>query len=211
VALDPLNEEAQRRLMQLYAWSGRRTAALRQYNSCVQVLQEELGVQPAAETTQLFEMIKAGQLSAPAAAPPVHFVQPEISPLHHEIDLPDATRPLFVAREAEMARLEEFLTRALAGQGQVVFITGEAGSGKSMLLQEFVRRALITHADLLVAGGNCNAFTGIGDPYLPFRELLQQLTGDMESEFIDCPLGAWVSGKSKATPNGYAGGNARPD
>ncbi|NIP16736.1 MAG: hypothetical protein GWM87_00155, partial [Xanthomonadales bacterium] len=36
--------------------------------------------------------------------------------------------------------------------------------------------------DLLVAIGNCNAQTGIGDPYLPFREVLGLLTGDVEAK-----------------------------
>jgi tetratricopeptide (TPR) repeat protein len=36
---------------------------------------------------------------------------------------------------------------------------------------------------LVVAGGNCNAYTGTGDPYLPFREILGQLTGDVESRW----------------------------
>jgi len=82
----------------------------------------------------------------------------------------------------EMARLEGLLAKAFAGQGQVVFVTGEAGSGKSMLIQEFATAALSTHGDLLIAAGNCNAFTGAGDPYLPFRELLQQLTSDMQAD-----------------------------
>ena len=76
-----------------------------------------------------------------------------------------------------------FLDLALAGQGRVVFVTGEAGSGKTALIQEFTRRAQAAHADLIVASGNCNAYTGIGDPYLPFREILELLTGDVEARW----------------------------
>jgi hypothetical protein len=36
---------------------------------------------------------------------------------------------------------------------------------------------------LIVASGNCNAHTGIGDPYLPFREILELLTGDVEARW----------------------------
>jgi DNA-binding SARP family transcriptional activator len=54
LAMDSLHEPAHRRLMQLYAWSGRRNAALRQYHTCVQILKEELSVPPLDETTQLF-------------------------------------------------------------------------------------------------------------------------------------------------------------
>ena len=64
----------------------------------------------------------------------------------------------------------------------MVFVTGEAGSGKTALLGEFARQAMQAHADLVVAGGNCNAIAGIGDPYLPFREILQLLSGDIEAK-----------------------------
>jgi DNA-binding SARP family transcriptional activator len=58
LALDPLHEPAHRHLMQLYAWSGQRAAALRQYTECEQVLSEDLGVPAEEETTQLYEAIK---------------------------------------------------------------------------------------------------------------------------------------------------------
>jgi predicted ATPase len=40
------------------------------------------------------------------------------------------TEQVFVARERELAQLETFLDRALAGHGQVCFVTGEAGAGQ---------------------------------------------------------------------------------
>jgi adenylate cyclase len=92
------------------------------------------------------------------------------------------TEQVFVARERQLAQLQTFLTRALAGQGQVCFVTGEAGAGKTALVIEFARRAQDVHADLLVAVGQCDAQTGIGDPYLPFREVLGMLTGDVEAK-----------------------------
>lgn len=49
---------------------------------------------------------------------------------------------LFVGRGRELARLEALLSEALARRGQVAFVTGEAGSGKTALLAEFARRAL---------------------------------------------------------------------
>jgi DNA-binding SARP family transcriptional activator len=58
LALDPLHEPAQRELMMLYARSGQRAAALRQYAECERVLKEELGVSPSPETVQLYELIR---------------------------------------------------------------------------------------------------------------------------------------------------------
>lgn len=58
VALDPLHEPTHRQLMELYARAGQRAAALHQYQECVRLLQEELGVPPAVETTALAERIR---------------------------------------------------------------------------------------------------------------------------------------------------------
>jgi len=88
---------------------------------------------------------------------------------------------VFVVRERELAQLGRFLDQSLGGLSQVCFVTGEAGSGKTALVTEFARRAQEAHADLVVAVGICNAQTGIGDPYLPFRHVLGQLTGDVEA------------------------------
>jgi tetratricopeptide (TPR) repeat protein len=89
---------------------------------------------------------------------------------------------VFVAREQELGQLWQFLDLALGSQGQVCFVTGEAGSGKTALVTEFARRAQESHTDLVVAVGQCDAHTGVGDPYLPFREVLSLLTGDVEAK-----------------------------
>jgi DNA-binding SARP family transcriptional activator len=184
LALDPLDEGAHRQLMRLYTWSGRRTAALRQYEECVAVLEEQLGVPPQEETVELYETIHAGQ-----APPPPEEIR-EGEALEHPAEPPAflegevrVEQPVFVARERELAQLEGHLEAALSGRGKVVFVTGEAGSGKTTLIQEFARRAQEAHPDLVVASGNCNAYTGIGDPYLPFREILELLTGNVEARW----------------------------
>ena len=85
-------------------------------------------------------------------------------------------RDRFVGREQQLSDLWERLERALAGQGQVVFIQGQAGAGKTALILHFLRRATALQPELAIAIGSCNAQTGIGDPYLPFREALSMLT-----------------------------------
>jgi DNA-binding SARP family transcriptional activator len=57
LALDPLHEAVHRSLMRLYLRQGRRAAALRQYQVCLQVLQRDLGVEPEAETSELCQQI----------------------------------------------------------------------------------------------------------------------------------------------------------
>ena len=58
LALDPLRESVHRMLMDLYVRQGRRTAALRQYQRCAEVLRRELGVEPEAATTRRFQEIQ---------------------------------------------------------------------------------------------------------------------------------------------------------
>jgi len=95
----------------------------------------------------------------------------------------EVPRPVFVARERELERLDEFLQMALRGEGRVVFVTGGPGRGKTALIDEFARRAMEAHPDLLVASGNSNAYSGVGDPYLPFRDIMGLLTGDVEARW----------------------------
>ena len=92
-----------------------------------------------------------------------------------------------LAREVELERLEGYLGEAVAGHGQVCFISGEAGSGKTTLLEEFTHRALEGHASLIAVTGTCDAHTGSGDAFLPFREIMEQLTGDLEERTEQAP------------------------
>lgn len=61
VELDPLDEAAQRQLMTAYSRSGRRAHALRQYLECRRALVDELGVEPASETTEVQRRVLAGE------------------------------------------------------------------------------------------------------------------------------------------------------
>lgn len=193
--LEPWDESAHRQLMRSLVLSGQRSAALAQYETCRRLLAEELGVEPGEETTRLYEQIRDGSLSRVArdrtsreaviVAPVPSTGMPTSEPpsfLGAEEAL-EVETPVFVARERELARLKAFLDLALRGEGRVVFVTGEAGSGKTALVQAFTRRAQQVHPHLIVASGDCNAYTGIGDPYLPFRQILESLTGDVEARW----------------------------
>ncbi|MBR9989419.1 MAG: protein kinase, partial [Gemmatimonadetes bacterium] len=86
----------------------------------------------------------------------------------------------FTGRAAELTTLERSLQDALAGEGQFVTVTGEAGIGKSRLLHEFRRTVSADRALCLL--GRCQADSG-GVPYLPFTEILRAAlrTGEPES------------------------------
>lgn len=98
-------------------------------------------------------------------------------------------QPLFVARERELAQLDQHLQAALSGKGRIVLVTGEAGRGKTALLGEFARRSQQHHPQLVVVNGNCNAFSGVGDPYLPFRDILAMFGGDLEAKWAAGSIG----------------------
>jgi predicted ATPase/DNA-binding SARP family transcriptional activator len=123
VALDPLHEPAQRELMQLYALAGQRAAALRQYTECARILEAELGLPPAEETTSLYEQIRTGPASGQ------ELVRATTRPRHN---LPAQTTP-FVGREEELeairARLHEPGCRLLT-------LVGPGGVGKTRLALE---------------------------------------------------------------------------
>lgn len=87
-----------------------------------------------------------------------------------------------VAREDELARLAGWLDRAMAGHGGVYLVRGEAGAGKSSLVTEFADRAYARYPELVTAAGVCDAQTGVGDAFLPFREILETLTGDVDTK-----------------------------
>jgi DNA-binding SARP family transcriptional activator len=184
VELDPWRESAHQQLMWLLALSGCRTEALVQYETCCRLLAEELGVAPVEKTVAIYDQIRSGQLAAPhrrpdrsdgfAVEPPFFSRQGEAA---------GAERPVFVVRETELGRLGACLALAIAGQGRVLFVSGEAGSGKTALMAEFAQQAMETHRDLVVASGECSAYSGFGDPYLPFRGMLAMLTGDVQAHW----------------------------
>lgn len=58
IALEPWSESSHRTMMRLLAMNGKRSASLRQYQDCVEMLDNELGVTPTSETTELFKKIK---------------------------------------------------------------------------------------------------------------------------------------------------------
>ena len=175
--LSPWNEGAHQTAMRLLAWTGQRGAALRQYQKMKEILRQEINIEPADETLILYQQIKEGDLDLPPQPPA--FLTAEKP--RHRFELPP-----FVGRQGELTRLDHHLDRALGGQGQVAFIIGGPGRGKTALLDNFTQRAMEQYPRLLIASGKGNAYSGAGDPFLPFREIMGMLTGDVE--------GMWDSG-----------------
>jgi predicted ATPase/DNA-binding SARP family transcriptional activator len=180
---DPADEQVHRDLMRLYALAGRRDEALRQYQLCVDALAAELAVEPAEETSALHRQILDGELRPAPGGPGSLNLEPTAARYLASIPPAPTTgkpRPLFVGRERELSWLQFQLDAAVAGDGGVFFVTGEAGHGKTSLMTEFAYRAARDHSRLVVSAGSCQALMGIADPYLPFRDLMAMLAGDWQ-------------------------------
>jgi DNA-binding CsgD family transcriptional regulator/tetratricopeptide (TPR) repeat protein len=76
-----------------------------------------------------------------------------------------------VGRDAELARLLAAVDRALEGRTCAVLLAGDAGVGKTRLLDELAARA--TERGLRVLTGHCVDLGDVGLPYLPFVDLLR--------------------------------------
>ncbi len=137
--IDPLFEEAHRNLIRLYALSGRRSRALAQYEDCRALLYTELGVEPLEETTALYHAIVADKW-------PSRFVEGEST-------LPGPRFP-FIGREAASARLRRSWEATRHGGGRLTLVEGEAGVGKTSLIELFIRQ-IAAESPTLVLSGRC--------------------------------------------------------
>ncbi|MCE7989508.1 MAG: hypothetical protein DYG89_50800 [Caldilinea sp. CFX5] len=160
LALDPLQEAAHRRLMQLYTWSGQLAAALRQYETCKRLLDDELGVPPEPETEELYTAIRANRLTAPAkpisaSVETNNAPQPAAPPRY---SLPRPVLPLF-GRTLELAELD--LLMVDRGE-RLLTITGPGGMGKTRLALAVAERHLA--AQRFRDGACFVALAAIDDP-----------------------------------------------
>ena len=177
---DPLNEAAYRRLIQLYLLDGNRTAALHVFEQCGRVLAEELGVQPGVETLALAERIRTAAPPAPPKA--------DEPPLLPELPL--------VGRAAEHSRLVAAYQAASQGKPHVVCVLGEAGIGKTRLIQAFLPWAAIQQADVLTG----RTFEAGGQ--LPYQPLVAALRERLERENAPTDLldDVWLAELSQLLP-----------
>jgi predicted ATPase/DNA-binding SARP family transcriptional activator len=130
--LDPLNEAAHRALMRLYARSGQHNAALRQYETCQRLLQDQLGVPPDTQTAALFERLQAGVL-APGF--------PETAPAQ----LPSQPAPAVATAQARPAGTVTFLFTDIEGSTRLWENQPEAMPAAFARQEAIVRSAMAEH------------------------------------------------------------------
>ncbi|GAA0581722.1 LuxR family transcriptional regulator [Streptomyces crystallinus] len=89
--------------------------------------------------------------------------------------------PVFVGRAGELTVLNEALARATAGEPQALLVGGEAGVGKTRLIEEFTDGAC--DAEAVVAVGGCVEIGADGLPFAPFSTALRTLRRRLPEEF----------------------------
>ena len=93
----------------------------------------------------------------------------------HEPHRRESSSPgLLVGRAAELECLGESLAHARRGEHRLVFVTGEAGIGKSALVEVFAAEAR-RHGGVVIGIGQCVEPYGVGEPYLPVLDALGRL------------------------------------
>ena len=134
---DPLREENYRRLMRQHAERGDPARALGVYHECAAVWERELGVRPSAATRAAYAALLPRETRHREAA---------------------AAPAGLVGRAAERRRLVDLFRVCAAGRTQFVLLTGEAGIGKTRLLEDF--RVWCARQGAVVAEARCHSAEG---------------------------------------------------
>lgn len=172
LALDPLHEPAYRQMMRIYALVGRRAEAIRQYERCVTILDEELGISPQPETTALYELIASGHWPDDARTTEGQPVK-STTPYRH---LPVEPTP-FVGRHDELATILDLLGDVNC---RLLTLVGPGGSGKTRLSIQAASQ-LAERQNGLFPDGVC--FISLA-PLSSSESIVQALAGELNFTFL---------------------------
>lgn len=182
VELEPTSEWAHRHVIRGHVERGDRAAAIGAYHRCVEVLGTEVGVEPSAETRELYERLVDGGARRGGSLP----------------------RPApLIGREIEWAELGHRWNGVGAEPLHLVIVTGEAGVGKSRLVDEFARHvrseaALVLHA---------RSYETVDAPWAPVASWLRD--EELGSLLADAP-GELLSEVSRLAPHLRTRGDVVP-
>jgi len=134
IALDPLNESAHRQLMEIYIQAGQHSAALKQYQTCEQILRKELNLDPQPETRALYKKIRTRKIES------TH-VEKQFEPITPKHNLPSSLST-FIGRERERNEIIHLLVK-----NRLVTLAGIGGIGKTRLALEVGQAVLHDYPD----------------------------------------------------------------
>jgi DNA-binding winged helix-turn-helix (wHTH) protein/predicted ATPase len=178
---------------------------------CIRQLREALADDVASpiyiETAHRRGYRFIGKLSEPA--PSINSSTSADTPISESSPKIDALAPStatiqVLGRDTELANMREWLDRALAGERQAVFVTGEPGIGKTTVVQAFLEQASQIPG-ILVARGQCLEHYGSGEAYLPvldgFSRLCRSPGGAQVLDWLRQQAPAWLAQMPSAVPS----------
>jgi len=153
---EPLREDGHREVMRLSVLLGQPNQAMEQYERCRSVFLEELGTEPAALTTELYQRIaRTRHVTGPRPAAAQELVSRRL-----------------VGRDDERVRMVDQVERTLSGTGSTVFVEGEPGVGKTQLLTQVAEDA--TWRGFRVLWGTCHDHLG------PYGVIRNAMTAELD-------------------------------
>lgn len=161
--VDRYSEELHRRLMLYHYCAGEQTLALQTFRTYTRMLKEELGAAPSPDIIGLMEQVAARDV--PGVDTLRRYPRPR-RPLKFPYSL---SHTYFAGRDREYALLAERLREATEGAGGAVAVEGEAGVGKTRLVEELLGYAQA--CDVRVFSGRCYE-RELGPPLEPVTEAL---------------------------------------
>ncbi len=168
----PLRERLRGQLMLALYRCGRHAEALDVFQTFRRMLDDELGINPSPRLKDLERRMLQQDASLD------HVSEEQVGlVVHRRAPVPGVLPQLVQAvagRERELTQLERLYDEAEGGARRLVFITGEAGIGKTTVVENLVARAG-SSVQTLVAHGQCVEHRGAGEPYLPVLEALGRL------------------------------------
>ncbi|MCK4448979.1 MAG: AAA family ATPase, partial [Anaerolineae bacterium] len=172
LARDPLREDVHRTVIRLHVRLGNRAEAVRQARWCRAVLRTELGIEPQSETVALCdELLGPAWRREPGEKAPVQRGPPPRSLPSFVLESPP-----FVGRKTEWESLLAHWERAKPGQGHLVLVSGEAGIGKSRLVEELSQ--YVRQRGGWTACGRCYEYEH-ALPHGPLADLLRAVLAAM--------------------------------
>ena len=180
---NPYDEMSCRSAMKSYAAIGENHRAIQTYESFRRLLKQELGVQPETETQQLFTMIMAER---------------KVNINTHKMGDVFGELQEFFGRDKEIAWLEEVYSQSIRHYSpQLILLSGEAGVGKTLLLQVFLSKQNMTDIQRVTA--NCYQQE---ETYLlrPWQPVFSSLVEIVERKNIALPTG-WICQMMKQFPS----------
>jgi DNA-binding SARP family transcriptional activator len=168
VQLDPLDETSLQRLMRLYLQSGATGRALLQYRHFKDSLHRELGLLPSPETEELLQTVLRPQAQARLGVGSA----PATPAQRDHAAAAEPPTPL-VGRDDILARLLTLISEGpQVGSGVTILLQGEAGMGKTRLLDEVATRLSTSESQWIILRGSCSPFDDLLS-YGPFYDAFQ--------------------------------------